>query len=279
MTSPLLTWPEACPPETLRAETEAMAAAWVEVLRGRFGDALTAVYFKGSARKPWDSPIDYVPSLSDVDLHVRLASDADIEALDDLDAALDLAATALRAYRAHVPNPLHVPKPQLNLLNVLERDPLYAPSPPETVATLHGPSYEAHPLDEEARRSYRELDRAGLVRHVEFVQDLPMRVLDRPGALLLRIVDELNWRISPIAPRVLSMLGTPFEEAWSMNRTRLVATLEERGHADLAHAYAGYYRAGWRLFLEGFESGAAIEAVRRGVDALTQGARLAEEHA
>ena len=255
-----------------------MAAAWVEVLTARLGDAVTAIYVKGSARKPWDSPIDYVPALSDVDLHVRLASDADVEALDHLDTALDLADEVLRAHRARVPRPLHIPKPQLNLLNILERDPTYAPSPPETVATLHGTTYEAHPLDEGARLVLREQDRAALLATSSSSATCPMRVVDRPGALLLRIVDELNWRISPIAPRVLSMLGVPFEDAWSMNRTRLVAALEDRGYADLARAYAGYYRAGWDLLLEGPDSGAATEAVRSAVEALTRAAHLAEAH-
>jgi len=253
-----------------------MADAWVEVLTTRLGAAVTAIYFKGSARKPWDSPIDYVPALSDVDLHVRLASDADVEALDDIEVALDLAEAVRHTYRARVPAPLHTPKPQLNLLNALERDPTYAPSPAATVATLHGTPYEAHALDEARRLAYREQDRAALLRHVEFARELPLRVIDRPGDLLRRIVDELTWRISPIAPRVLSMLGVPFEEAWALNRTHLVAALEERGHTDLARAYAGFYRAGWDLFLEGTEGRAGIEAVRSAVETITLGARLAE---
>jgi hypothetical protein len=85
----------------------------------------------------------------------------------------------------------------------------------------------------------------------------------------------MNWRLSPIAPRVLEVLGVPYEEAWSLNRTALVRTLEERGLDDLAQAYANYYLAGWEAFLaglEGREAGSALPVLRAGIRVIELGA-------
>ena len=37
-----------------------------------FGNELKYAYTKGSGIKPWDTPIDYVPILSDIDIHFML---------------------------------------------------------------------------------------------------------------------------------------------------------------------------------------------------------------
>lgn len=269
-------WPSAYPPEQLRAETEAMSDAWVEVLLAHLGPSPIGVYRKGSAQKPWHSRIDYVPMLSDVDIHVRLADDAAVEALDASRSRSRSPPRLVAPTAGGCRRPLHTPRPQLNVLNVLEQQPGYAPSPAATVATLFGAPHEAHPPDEDGARRFREQDRGALFAHAEFVGALPMRVVDRPGTLLERITSELAWRVSPAAPRVLSVLGVPFEEAWSLNRTQLVAALDERGLAELARAYAGFYLAGWDVFVEGYERGAGAEVVRAGVEAITLGARLAE---
>ena len=68
-------WPNDFPArEVLRADVEAMAEAWRTVLLEELGAAaIDGLYLKGSAAKRWDSLVDYVPELSDVDLHVRLS--------------------------------------------------------------------------------------------------------------------------------------------------------------------------------------------------------------
>jgi hypothetical protein len=65
-------WPTTYPdPEQLRREIRLMVQAVAGSLREVFGDSkVRAIWFKGSAQKQWESPMDYVPSLSDVDIHV-----------------------------------------------------------------------------------------------------------------------------------------------------------------------------------------------------------------
>lgn len=270
------TWPAACPPERLRLETRAMADAWVEVLTARLGTRVRAIHWKGSALKAWDSPIDYVPGLSDVDIHLLLADDGDEAALDALDVALEVNARVLEAFRRRVPDPLHVPKPQLVIANRLDREQGILPSPASTVTTLHGERYEDRALSEDEHAISRQRDRDELLAPRAFIEALPLRVIDRPGPYLEPLLNELNWRVSPVAPRVIELAGTPYVEAWSMNRTALVAALIEAGQGPLAAAYRAYYEAGWRRFLEGEGGAPTREVVRAGVEVIRLGVAFAE---
>src|SRR5687768_9127389 len=67
-----VTWTARHPdPARVRAEVEGMTDAYVAALLERLPrEQIVGLYAKGSAVKPWDAPIDYVPELSDVDLHV-----------------------------------------------------------------------------------------------------------------------------------------------------------------------------------------------------------------
>ncbi len=274
------TWPEDCPPERLRAETVAMAAAWAEVLVARLPGRVRGVYWKGSALKAWDSPIDYVPGLSDVDIHLLLTDDADEAQLDSMDVALEVNAAVLEAYAARLPDPLHIPKPQLVIANRLERDAGILPSPATTVRTLFGAPYEARSLTAEEQATSRVRDRAELLAHGGFLAALPLRVIDRPGPYLEPLLGELNWRVSPVAPRVLELAGAAYEDAWSMNRATLVAVLRALGRPlldALAGAYVAYYEAGWRRFRDGHGGAATRETVRAGVEVVRLGAACAEE--
>jgi hypothetical protein len=267
-------WPDSYPPEALRAETDAMAAAWAEVLRARLGDAaIRGIYLKGSAVKPWDSPVDYVPTVSDVDIHLWLAAADDRSKLDDLPAALEIAEAVRGAYLRRIARPLHLPKPQLTLVNTLHELPGYVPSPASTVRTLFGERYQAAALDAVGEAQQRERDRESLLAHREFLAAAPMRIIDRPVSYLGRILDELPWRVSPVAPRVLSLAGGGYDEVWTPNRTALVGMLRTRGFAPLAEAYEQYYLGAWRVVLG--ESGPE-GAVRAGLEALRLGIEVAE---
>lgn len=47
-----------------------MVTALADALVDRFGDRISHIWVKGSAQKRWDGPVDYVPELSDVDIHL-----------------------------------------------------------------------------------------------------------------------------------------------------------------------------------------------------------------
>ncbi len=263
---------------SLRQEVDAMLESFVEVLLDRIPDAEVAgIYFKGSAQKHWDSPVDYVPELSDVDIHLlfRDASDAP-RRLGSVEAGLAIQYRVEEAYHAKVASPIHVPRPQLTILNNLLQDPDYIPSPKETVTTLYGDDYPSDDYKDERR--LREIERQRLLSHAAFLETIPLHVIDKPGVYLLAAMRGISWRVSPIGPRALTVLGADYEEAWSFNRTRIIPLLEELGESGLATAYRTFYLSAWDYFLSNYaDSAAARAAVIAGVNAMKESIALAEK--
>lgn len=271
-----MTWTSRHPdPARVRAEVEGMTDAYVAALLERVPrEQIVGLYAKGSAVKPWDAPIDYVPELSDVDLHVLVRDPARLDAgIGGLRGALDLQARAEALYSARFPDPIHVPRPQLLALNALKHQPWYVPSPASTVRVLLGEPYAtttAHDAD-----AIRRLDAAGLREHEGHLARLPWAVVDTPAKFLWTRLRDLSWRVSPTGPRALSVLGSSYDEAWSGNRSRSVQQLAALGEGALATAYAAFYTAAWDFFLSGYTDGdAARRAVIAGAETLEHGVRL-----
>jgi hypothetical protein len=270
-----LNWDERYPdPATLRREVEGMVAAYVDALRGGVPETeIAGIYFKGSAQKEWASPLDYVPELSDVDVHVLFADgEAEAKYLGTAERALGLQAAAEAAYFAKLPRPIHVPRPQLIVLNSVIKEPDFVPTPAEAITVLYGRDYPAGASLEPEK--LKNLDARRLAGEAAYLARFPMHAVDKPARYLRESLRGMVWRVSPTAPRVLYVLGVPFADAWTANRTRLVALLEEAGERDLAARYAQFYLSGWDYFLSGYgdhDAGrrallAGIEVLRRGVE-------------
>lgn len=252
---------EAALAEELRAEALGMAEAYLGALLDVSPDgAIAGVYLKGSACRSWDTAIDYVPELSDVDIHVRLSSEAGA-LVRSFDLALEVARLALDAYGRAFPHPRHVPRPQLSFLESLERLEGYLPSPSDSVRTLFGRTYEGG--TEAAYSGSVPSDAERFMADATFVQEeLAGKVIDRPGRLLWSVVSGLTFRVSPAGPRLLTQLGASPYHVWTLNRTAIVDELNTSGHEALGAHYADFYRAGWEGYRSGFsDAGAARRAL------------------
>src|SRR5205814_10092859 len=110
-------WDSAYPPiATIRAECDAMRASIVEAVLANLGESeVVAVLAHGSSLKPWDSLIDYVPELSDVDVQLVLKDPDPFER--DLERALAIQSDYERRFAARVPHPCHIPRPQIMVIN------------------------------------------------------------------------------------------------------------------------------------------------------------------
>lgn len=254
-------WPENYPSAAIiRHEVESMAASVAEVLLECIPTSeMAGLYLKGSARARWDSPLDYVPEVSDVDVHVLFRGDACVERrLGTIEAALAIQMRIEDRYRSKVRSPVHMPRPQLVVLNHLLQDPDYSPSPRKSVRTLWGDEYPEAAYNEERER---EMARRRLLSEAEILQALPLRIVDKPGAHLLPVVRDLTWRVSPTGPRVLCLHGMPAAEAWSLNRTGIAGALERLGEEGLAGHYRDFSLSAWRSFLSRHQDSDAIRSV------------------
>jgi hypothetical protein len=146
------------------------------------------------------------------------------------------------------------------------------------VKTLFGEPYEGGTLTDPQQARQRIRSREQLAAHADFIARLPGRAIDRLAAVR-PLIGELNWRVSPVAPRLLEVLGEPYDAVWSLNRTQLIAVLQARGLSEFVEAYATYYLRGWDAFIatQGSteEVDGHLEVLRAGMRVVTLGQELA----
>ena len=256
-----ITWTDRYPSqETLRREVRAMVDAILAALLVELGEsAIRGVYFKGSGHREWESLLDYVPELSDVDIHLWLHEDgASGPPALDLDTALRVQAALERGYREAVPAPLHMPRPQIILLNTMKQYDDYVPPPAGSVDVLFG---EDMPRDNpKSDAEIRRTDAAMLQVTYDAVSEMPMQVMDRPGRYNWTSLRNLSWRVSPTGARVLDLLGMDPDQTWRMTRTAVVRALREHGQDPLADAIIEYYLTAWDYFLSAYQDTDAARA-------------------
>ena len=236
-------------PEHLRREVSHMADAIVETLLDNVPeDEIRAIYLKGSAKKRWDTPIDYVPEASDLDIHVWFHNDEWEQSLfSDLDQAISVQQDIEGRFRRNCPQPIHTPRPQIMVMNGLLRRPGYMHSPPDSAAVLFGEDYplaDYSAVDELNR--YKCHDMLALA---DIIDRYPYRVFDRPDKYLAELLRDLSFRVSPVGPIILQLAGLDPMTVWSMNRTEVTRALVDFGESQLAVDYVGYFLARWRWFL------------------------------
>ena len=266
-------------PELLRHEVSCMTDAIVETILDRIPrDEIRAIYLKGSAKKLWDTPIDYVPEASDIDIHVWFHDDEWERALfGDLEQAIAVQRDIEGRYRRKCRQPIHTPRPQIMIMNSLLDKPGYMHSPPDSVRVLLGEGYPAADYS-----AVDEIERAkchDLLNFADILDRYPYRVFDRPDKYLAELFRDLSYRVSPVGPIILQLAGVDPMTVWSMNRTRVTGALEDIGEGSLANAYVGYFLARWRWFLsDGDDLDALRDAVRGAIGVLERAKTVASNH-
>ncbi|MCK4234253.1 hypothetical protein KAX75_07470 [candidate division WOR-3 bacterium] len=199
--------------EVLRKEITCMLEAFVDVLLEEIPESeIEGIYFKGSGQKEWDSPLDYVPEISDIDIHLLLAEDTLVEQyFGTTEQALTIQAQVEERYFSNVPEPIHFPRPQLVMLNPAIKDNDFVPSPPNTITVLHGKPYLS--IEDSALDRLQRIDCQRLLDEEQFLSKYPLHVVDRPSKYLWQALRNLVWHISPIGSRVLSIMGKSYKEA------------------------------------------------------------------
>ena len=175
-----------------------------------------SVVWKGSAHKSWDGPYDFLPGLSDIDVHVYRPG------------GLDDPWTLRRRIRDEVgPAPYGTP---LQLL-VIDPDTM-----PEWWTLLPG-TYEilaggTPPVPVPPRHLLLDRDRFGLAEAHGHADSVTSGVLACGDADLWPYLLTVRWMFIPMLYRGVSLEGGEPEKAWAMNRTELLAAADE--HPPLA---------------------------------------------
>jgi hypothetical protein len=269
-------WDDGYPdPSAVRREVDAMVDAVSGALIAALGDSLAGLWLKGSTTRPWDSPLDYVPELSDVDLHYSLAGPVDLTT----DALVSLHAEIDRLFAEAAPDALHTPRPQLLSIENVESIPGYLPCPLAAVRTLwgevpHGPPADLDPDVVRRREAARLVTSGG----PSVVRSASLGLFENPGKHLFRTLRTLAWHVSPVGARVLCARTGDFERAWATNRTAIATTLDEIGERPVAEALVRYYTSAWRFFLSGWsDANAGRAAFVSAIEMLELGAQVGRD--
>ena len=265
--------------DRLRLEAECLAECFRDQLLAQIpAGEIRAIYLKGSAVKRWESPLDYVPEVSDVDMHVWFHDDAAWPRhLGTVSQALEVQKGVEVRFAARISRPLHEPRPQLIVMNkMMVEHEGFLHSPRSTVSVLYGEEYPEAGYGDSA--GIMRHDATQLVSEAEWVDAMPLHLVDRPGRYLRDALRQLVWRVSPAGPRVLHVSGLDAEQAWSMNRTRVTLALRDLGMAGLADAYVAFYLSSWDYFLSGFiDSDAGRSAIQAAAQVLTESAEIGRQ--
>lgn len=275
---PIPTWNAQYPdPALLRDEAREMAHVISELLLEALGaERLRGIYLKGSVQKKWSSPIDYVPQVSDVDIHVWLKGEKCSTGLPfALSEAIALRSEVEARFHNLRPFHIHFPRPQICVINDMHAMPDYVGPAPGMCEVLWGEEYPCGDYSDED--AIREIDRRALADEgMRLLGWIIPNVIDKTGRYFAHMVYAVNYRVSPTGPRVLSALGMAPAKAWALNRTEITRALTEMGESTLAADYAAYYLAAWRWFLSGVNDfRAAEEAVEAAVKIVQRGAEIA----
>ena len=238
-----------------RRDVDAAIAVWRGVIEDRLSDAVEYAMVKGSAAKPWDSPADYVPLISDLDIHIGTKGARPLfpHTREGFLYSLETTRIIEERFLELRPDHLHVPRPQVVLMKEENRD--WLAELPDKVIALYGemPRRPPEPVERLRARDLAELRSLG-----PLLDRLPEQVIDRLGLEYYRVLRMLCYVVSPTPVRVLSQTHPNPKRLWALNRTSVVHELRRYGYRELADTYWGYYLAGWAAFTGGFADGEAM---------------------
>jgi len=240
-----------------REDIEVAISVWTDIL-GAESRQVKAAYVKGSAIKVWESPIDYVPFASDLDIHIHMPEGIPLLPPDsDFADAMNISEEYESRFIQSHPDHLHIPRPQVLPVNRLKAHVNYVPPRPGDVRMLFG-DFESEPLPD--IDTIRRIDIENLQEIPSFLESLPLTVIDRFGIEFWSVIRSMGWRVSPSPVRLLSQTFDDPLELWVWNRTSIMDLLEEEGYEEIVRSYRGFYMSAWDAFLSDFKDSQAIRA-------------------
>ena len=246
--------------DIIRKDTTIAIDIWKELLLEKFPTEIEYFYAKGSALKPWDSIIDYVPQISDIDIQVKV-----IESNSSLllHPSLDISVNINSEYRKRFEKvnndqnriSYHLPRIQLILINKIVKN---------LESFVYPRIQDVHILKGKPKfpvqLSYdkiRTIDFANLTNLKETLEIIPLSLLDRTDPFeYYNLLRRMNYIISPSPVRLLTQLlrnENPYD-IWTWNRTKIVLMLKYLSLTTIADLYESYYLIAWELYESTFKN-------------------------
>lgn len=257
-----------------RRDVDAAITVWREVIEERLGDRIMYAVLKGSATKPWETPADYVPVISDLDIHIGTKGGQPLfpPSREGFLYSLDTARIIEERFLELCPRHLHIPRPQVVVMKEDHRD--WFPETIDEVVPLYGETPLKPP---ESVEHLRARDLAELQSLGPLLDRLPEQVIDRIDLEYYRVLRMLCYVVSPSPVRVLSQRHPDPKHLWTLNRTYVIQELIEYSYDELASNYRDYYEAGWKAFHGGFRDNEAMRRLLKLAYLVLEGCYLATQ--
>ena len=233
-----------------RKEVDSCLETWKSILEENYSKSIEYAYAKGSATKKWESYIDYVPVLSDVDIHIKVLNHSNF--FDDENSfheSVNISETYETRFIEDNPNYFHIPRTQIICINkIVDIVDFVFPKETSIIPLIGDVQLGKNPSIDRIK----ETDLKNLLKLEELLAGLPMSMIDRTGMDLWSLIRRMNWRISPSPVRLLSLSSDKPLDLWELNRTSIAKELEKHDYPLIAEHYKDYYYEGWIAFLEDF---------------------------
>ena len=260
---------------SLQLEINVALDIWKNMLLEKFLAELEYIYAKGSSIKQWNSKIDYVPQISDVDIHVKVRDGVQCDLLKpSMELSRQIGSDYEKRFKKFFENQsihfTHLPRIQLVLINKIkdtEREIFY--QRPQDVKIIYGNPIFA--IGEQGKK-VRKQDRMALESLEKTLEKIPLDLLDRSDYLeYYAVLRRINYVVSPSPIRLLTQLlitENPYD-IWAWNRTIIVKELKKLSLTNLAVVYEQYYTLAWDLFEQDFQNTALfLKLIATGLEVL-----------
>jgi len=242
-----------------RAKEDVLCAldVWGPVLEETFDSRLEYAYAKGSAVKQWDSPIDYVPVISDLDMHIMLRDSEEMlpGTAQGFSISIEVSKKFEERFYKLRKDYMHIPRAQIIHINPNLNDSTFILPQVSDVKIMVGTPKDGRIPSVEEVRAHDLEQLQGLA---EYLEDIPRQAIDRVGLDFWALLRRMCWRISPSPARLLTQVHSNPLEVWTWNRTKILNQLREHEFDSIADSYQKYYETGWKLFLSGFSEYSAF---------------------
>lgn len=242
-----------------RKEVDSCLDIWKEIFEKNYSKSLEYAYAKGSATKHWDTYIDYVPVLSDVDIHLKVNKHSNFLGDDNsFHESVNISEMYETTFLEQNQNNFHLPRTQvIKIDDIVDKVNFIQPRETSIVPVFGTPVLEDNPSNE----VIKQIDLKNVLDLEKFLPTLPMSMMDRTGLDLWSLVRRLNWRVSPSPVRILSLSSDNPLDLWEMNRTSITEQLEKHDLHLISESYKDYYYEGWISFMEGFSNSQSLRRI------------------
>ena len=229
---------------------------WKEMLNVSLPNEIEYIFTKGSSAKKWETEIDYVPQISDIDIHVKLKEKR--KNLLNLDDSFEHASYFTTNYedlfnemcRGKKYSPQHLPRIQIVQLDLVKRKGYVVPPRDCDITWIQGNTTLPDEMD---HNLVRKMDLMNLQSESSFISSIPRTYMELSGLEYYTLLYKINSRISPSPIRLLTqILDTNPHDVWAYNKTEVKNKLIENHFEELARYYEIYYIQGWELFKNNF---------------------------